>query len=145
MIPLIITIFVGIVIGYLGQRSRFCVVSGIRDYYLLKNTDRLKGFFGVIIGATLGFIVFQFIGGDVPDFPIGMDIKTTGYLIATIIGGVGMGFYSILAEGCPFRQHVIAAQGRESAIFYLVGFYIGIAYFYLVTINYLEAMLIGIG
>ena len=141
IIPVTVTLIVGILIGYLGQRSRFCIVSGIRDSYLVRNFHRIRGLLGLIIGAVLGFTIFKLVGGDIPDFPAPIQIGSTGYLIATIIGGLGMGFFSVLAEGCPFRQHVMAAEGRQSPVFYLIGFYLGIVYFFLVTIKFLELLI----
>lgn len=141
MIPAIATLVVGVLIGYLGQRSRFCTVSGIRDYLLRKDTHRLRGLLGLIIGGVLGFSIFKFIGGDVPNFPMPIQVGSVGLVIAAVIGGLGLGFYSVLAEGCPFRQHVMAAEGRESAMFYLLGFYIGVAYFFTVTAKWLELLL----
>lgn len=141
MIPAVATLVVGVLIGYLGQRSRFCTISGVRDFFLLRDSVRLKGLLGLIIGGVIGYTAFRFIGGDIPNFPIGLDIASTGYLIATVIGGLGMGFWSVLAEGCPFRQHVMAAEGRRSAMFYLLGFYIGIAYFFTLTVKWLELLL----
>lgn len=141
MIPAVATLVVGVLIGYLGQKSRFCTISGVRDFFLLRDSLRLKGLLGLIIGGVIGYTAFRFIGGDIPNFPIGLDIASTGYLIATVIGGLGMGFWSVLAEGCPFRQHVMAAEGRRSAMFYLLGFYIGIAYFFTLTVKWLELLL----
>ena len=141
MIPVTATLIIGVLIGYLGQRSRFCVISGIRDAFLIRNFHRIKGLLGLIIGAVLGFTVFKFMGGDLPGFPAPIQIQATGYLIATVIGGVGMGFFSVLAEGCPFRQHVMAAEGRQSAAFYMIGFYLGIVYFLFVTVKFLELLI----
>ncbi len=144
IITVFATLVVGILIGYLGQRSRFCIVSGIRDSYLLRNFYRIRGLLGLIVGAVLGFTVFKLIGGSIPDFPAPIQIGSagySGYLIATILGGLGMGFFSVLAEGCPFRQHVMAAEGRHSAVLYLLGFYLGIVYFFLVTIKFLELLI----
>jgi len=145
MIPVATTLIVGVLIGYLGQRSRFCIISGIRDAYLVRNFYRIKGLLGLIIGAVLGFTAFKFMGGDVPNFPAPIQIESAGYLIASIIGGLGLGFFSVLAEGCPFRQHVMAAEGRQSAMFYLAGFYLGIVYFSMVTIKFLELLLVAVG
>lgn len=142
---MVATLVVGVVIGYMGQRSRFCTISGVRDYILLRDSFRLKGLLGLIIGGVIGYTSFKLMGGDIPDFPIGMDIESAGFVIASVIGGVGLGFWSIFAEGCPFRQHVMAAEGRKSALFYLLGFYIGIAFFYLITIKWLELLLIATG
>ena len=141
MIPAIATLVVGLLIGYMGQRSTFCTISGIRDLILRRNSYRFRGLLGIIIGGAIGFTVFKFIGGDVPSFPIGMDIISPGILIATIIGGLGLGYWSVMAEGCPFRQHVMAAEGRVGAMFYLLGFYVGIAYFFLVTVKWLELLI----
>ena len=145
MTPMVATLVVGLLIGYMGQRSRFCTISGVRDYILLRDSFRLKGLIGLIIGGVIGYTSFKLMGGDIPDFPIGMDIESTGFVIASVIGGIGLGFWSIFAEGCPFRQHVMAAEGRKSALFYLLGFYIGIAFFYLITIKWLELLLIVSG
>jgi uncharacterized membrane protein YedE/YeeE len=48
----------------------------------------------------------------------------------TVAGGFGVGFLSTLANGCPFRQHVLAAQGIRSSMAYLAGFLAGAAMFY---------------
>ncbi|OGO24347.1 MAG: hypothetical protein A2144_11565 [Chloroflexi bacterium RBG_16_50_9] len=141
MIASLATLGVGILIGYMGQRSKFCTVSGIRDYLMLKDSYRLKGLLGIIAGGAIGYTAFRFLGGDIPNFPLGIGIESKGILIASIIGGAGMGFFSVFAEGCPFRQHVMAAEGKTSALFYLLGFYIGIVYFNIVTVKWLELLL----
>ena len=141
MIPAVATLVVGVLIGYLGQRSRFCTISGIRDYLIRRDTYRPRGLLGLIIGGALGFSMFKLVGGDVPNFPMPIQVGSVGFVIAAVIGGLGLGFYSVLAEGCPFRQHVMAAEGRKSAMFYLLGFYIGIVYFRTLTVEWLELLL----
>lgn len=142
MTPMLATLVVGILIGYMGQRSRFCTTSGIRDFFLLKDTFRLKGLFGIIAGGAIGYTAFGLLGGDIPDFPLGMaNMNSAGVLIASVVGGLGLGFFSVFGEGCPFRQHVMAAEGRVGAWYYLLGFYVGIIYFNMVTIKWLELLL----
>ena len=145
MIPSLATLAIGLLIGYLGQRSRFCNVSGVRDYLMLKDPFRIKGLIGLILGAAIGFAVFKLAGGAIGNYPLGMDIVSSGVLIATIAGGIGFGFFSVFAEGCPFRQHVMAAEGKKSAWLYMLGFYIGIVYFNLVTVKWLELLLSATG
>jgi uncharacterized membrane protein YedE/YeeE len=36
-----------------------------------------------------------------------------------------VGYVSVLADGCPFRQHVLAGQGTMSSMVYLGGFFSG--------------------
>lgn len=135
MVAFLATLVVGLVLGYLGQRSRFCAVSGFRDWFLLRDTRLLKGYVALLIGGAVGFAVFKFIGGNISHYPLGMDIGTAGGAIIIAIAGVGMGYFSTLADGCPFRQHVAAATGGKTNLFYLLGFYLGIVYFFLVTTN----------
>ncbi|MFC1865339.1 YeeE/YedE thiosulfate transporter family protein [Chloroflexota bacterium] len=139
------TIIIGIILGYMGQRSRFCTISGIRDFYLVRDTYRLKGLIGIVIGAVLGFTIFNLLGGDFPGFPVlsrGFDIKPLSLLILVFIGGFGMAFFSTMAEGCPFRQHVIAGEGRLSGILYLGGLVAGVVFFDIVIIPYLQLVTI---
>ncbi len=146
MIAALATLAVGVLIGYMGQRSRFCTISGIRDFFVTKDSFRLKGLIGLIVGGAIGYTAFHFLGGKIPDFPLGMTgMQSSGILIATVIGGIGLGFFSVFSEGCPFRQHVMAAEGRESAMFYLIGFYIGIVFFNVVTIQWLDLLLRATG
>jgi uncharacterized membrane protein YedE/YeeE len=140
-IPSLATLAIGLLIGYLGQRSRFCTISGVRDFIMLKDSFRFKGLIGLIGGAALGFALFHLAGGAINNYPLGMDIVSTGVLISTILGGIGLGFFSVYAEGCPFRQHVMAAEGKKSAWLYLIGFYAGIVYFNVVTVKWLEVLL----
>ena len=140
MIAVAATLVTGIIVGYLVQRSRFCSIGGFRDYFLARDTYLLKGYLGLLIGAAPAFVLFKFAGGEVPNFPLGMDLPPIVPLMAMIVGGIGLGFCSVLAGGCPTRQHVMAAEGKESAVFYLVGFYVGIVYFFLVTSQYLNVI-----
>jgi hypothetical protein len=45
--------------------------------------------------------------------------------LTTVACGLGIGYLSTLANGCPLRQHVLAASGDRSARVYLMGFYVG--------------------
>jgi hypothetical protein len=135
MLMFFATLVLGLVIGYLGQRSRFCAVSGFRDWFLLGDTRLLKGYWAIIIGGAAGFALFKLIGGSISKYPLGIDIGSAGGAIIIAVAGIGMGYFSTLANGCPFRQHVAAATGSKAGLFYLLGFYIGIVYFFLVTTN----------
>jgi hypothetical protein len=109
---------------------------------MLKDSFRFKGLIGLIFGAAMGYSIFRLVGGTIPNYPLGMTgIGSTAIVIASIIGGAGLGFFSVFAEGCPFRQHVMAAEGKKSAWLYLLGLYIGIGYFNVVTIKWLELLL----
>ncbi len=140
MIPVAATLIVGIIIGYIVQRSRFCSIGGFRDYILARDTYLLKGYGGLLVGAFAGFLLFKLAGGNITSFPLGMDFPPLAPFIAMVAGAIGLGFFSVMAGGCPTRQHVMAAEGKESAVFYLIGLYGGIVYFLLVTSQYLNIL-----
>lgn len=140
MIAPLATLVIGFYIGYLVQRSRFCSIGGFRDYFLARDTYLLRGYLGLLAGAAAGFIVFKFVGGEVTDFPKGMDLPPLAPFMAMVVSAVGLGFCSVLSGGCPTRQHVMAAEGKKSAVFYLVGLYTGLIYFFLVTAQYLNLL-----
>lgn len=145
------TLIVGLVLGYMGQRSRFCTISGLRDFYLVKDTYRLKGLIGIIIGGIIGFNAVKFISGEfdfpgVPDFPMlsqGLDVEPVILLPLSIIGAFGMAFFSVMAEGCPFRQHVMAGEGYLSGILYLFGLLLGVLFFDIVITPFLQVFTIA--
>jgi uncharacterized membrane protein YedE/YeeE len=66
----------------------------------------------------------------VPGDPISFSPKVVAHLLLAIIGGFGLGFLGVLAGGCPFRQHVMAAEGSISAMAYILGFAIGALIFH---------------
>jgi len=121
------TLIIGMVIGYLGQRSRMCFVGGIRDFILVRDTYLLRGLMAFALTAWLGFPLVAFFVGSRSLPLLGTDIIA---VTLTVIGGLGVGYFSILANGCPFRQHVLAAQGAISSISYLAGFLAGAVIFH---------------
>jgi hypothetical protein len=137
MLMLLATLIIGLIIGYLGQRSRFCAVSGFRDWFLIKDTGYLKGYAAIIVGGALGFFFFRLANGSITKYPLGIDIGSIGGTGVIVLAAIGMSYFSTLANGCPFRQHVAAATGNKVSLFYLLGFYLGIIYFFLVTTNVL--------
>lgn len=56
-------------------------------------------------------------------FPGGIVISYV--MLTTIFAGLGIGYLSTVANGCPLRQHVLAASGSRGAYMYLAGFYTG--------------------
>jgi len=146
------TLVIGIVVGYLGQRSRFCTISGIRDFFLVKDAYRLKGLIGIIIGSVVGFTLVNKLGGTLSNFtkpggwefmPMikdGLNIQPGILIPLSAIGAFFMAYFSVMAEGCPFRQHVMAGEGRLSGILYIAGLVVGVVFFDIVIVPYLQLL-----
>jgi uncharacterized membrane protein YedE/YeeE len=147
----LVTVGVGLIAGWAGQRSRFCTVGGLRDFFIARDTTLLLGVVALFAAAWLTFPLVELLqsftnpavveqaeglGGldplavEAASETLGLGADTDGgwptlELAAVIfIGGIGVGAVSTVVGGCPFRQHVLAGQGSRQAVFYLVGFYI---------------------
>ncbi|ADC68896.1 conserved hypothetical protein [Methanocaldococcus sp. FS406-22] len=142
-LPVIGTFIFGIILGYLFQRARMCFIGGMRDFYLIRDTWLIKGLFGFFAGALIGFIIFSAIGNislfpwlavkgvlPIPGDPLGASGTLMGHLILAIIGGFGVGFFSVVQGGCPLRNYVMAAEGNKTAIAYLFGLAVGAVIFH---------------
>lgn len=155
------TLMVGLIIGYMGQRSGFCIVGAFRNFYLARDTHLLKGVGAIILVAFIGFSFTHLIGGPAQDFPAfstGLtgnveklynactdpfgnadNLSDTsskaiiGVLILTTLGGFGVGLFSVLANGCPFRQHVKAGEGHTGSLAFIMGFYLAAIVFGMVV------------
>lgn len=136
MIAAAATLVLGFVIGYLGQRSRLCFISGYRDLYLTRDTLLLKGVGGAFLGALGGFVLIRLFHGAVPGFPLLLSARlqlSGASVVITILAGLAVGAAGVLAGGCPFRMHVLAAEGRKTYWYYLLGFYAGLVFYNIVT------------
>jgi hypothetical protein len=127
MTAAVATLIIGVLLGYLGQRSRMCFIGGIRDFILVRDMYLLEGLFAFGLTAWLSFPLAGLLVGARSGPPGVSDVVTLGL---TVVGGFGVGFLSTLADGCPFRQHVLAAQGVRSSIAYLAGFMVGAVIFH---------------
>ena len=124
------SLVVGLVIGFVGQRSRMCFVGGIRDWILVRDTFLLKGLVAFGLVAWIAFPLSSLAGGA----PVGaFGGPTLTLLVLTVAGGFGVGYVSVLANGCPFRQHVLAAQGTGGSMVYLLGFFAGAPIFHTIV------------
>lgn len=122
------TLVIGLILGYLGQCSRMCFVGGIRDFILVRDTYLLKGLVAFGLTAWIAFPLAALLSGT-PRTAYGASDAVTVAL--TVLGGCGVGLFSTLANGCPLRQHVLAAQGVVSSLTYLAGFLAGAVIFHL--------------
>jgi uncharacterized protein len=128
------TLGVGLLIGYVGQRARMCFVGGIRDFVLVRDTELLRGLVAFFVTAWLAFSLAGAVdpaaagpaAGGLPLLGAGGGMPSPAtYVLLTAVAAFVVGFLSVLADGCPFRQHVVAAQGSSSGVCYVVGFYGG--------------------
>jgi YedE family putative selenium metabolism protein len=120
-----ISLGVGLLIGFLAQRSRFCTVGAIRDLILLKDMHLMNGVLALIVAAfatnaILGQLKFGFTD---PVQPVAHADALWNFL-----GMVLSGLAFTLAGGCPGRQVFLSGEGDTDASVFVLGMIAGAAF-----------------
>ena len=121
--PLLISLAVGLAIGFVAQRSRFCTMGAIRDLILFRQVHLLSGVLALIVSA---FIMNLLLGQFKPGFlnqPIAHTMSLWNF------GGMVLaGLAFSLSGGCPGRQVFLAGEGDGDAAVFVLGMITGAAF-----------------
>lgn len=119
----------GLGVGYLTQRTRFCMIAGIRDFILFRETKMLWGFVAVIAAAMVTNFALGAVTGT-PFFKLGFAAQPIAHTDAlwNILGLFLAGFACVLLGGCPMRQLVLAGEGNSDSAVTLLGLLVGAAF-----------------
>jgi len=121
--PLLISLAVGVLVGFLAQRSRFCTVGAFRDLILLRDSHLFNGIVALIAAALLTNV---FLG----QFKPGFENQPVAHANAlwNFGGMVLAGLAFTLAGGCPGRQLFLAGEGDGDAAMFAFGMVVGAAF-----------------
>ena len=106
MIVSISSLAVGLIVGYLGQRSRMCTIGGLRDFVLVRDTALLKGVGAMLLAAWLVFATFRLVDNhDAGAGFIASGTTPSGIvaIVAILVGALLLGFVATLSGACPLR------------------------------------------
>jgi YedE family putative selenium metabolism protein len=118
--PLLLSLIVGLGIGFLAQRSRFCTMGAIRDTVLFGQTHLLSGFVSLLVFAFLTNLVLgQFKLGFA-----GQPVAHTQH-VWNFTGMALAGLAFALAGGCPGRQLFLSGEGDGDAAVFVLGMIVG--------------------
>ena len=118
--PLLISLAVGLLIGFLAQRSRFCTVGAVRDMIMLKDSHLLNG---VIAFIVVAFFTSLALGQFHPGFANQPIAQTNEW--CNFGGMVLAGLAFTLAGGCPGRQLFLAGEGDADSAMFVSGMIVG--------------------
>ncbi len=112
----------GLVIGVLAQRSRLCMVGGIRDFIMFRDAHLLYGFVAIFVVALVGNLA-------VGAFKIGFAGQPVAHSdgLWNFLGMALAGWAAVLLGGCPLRQLVAAAEGNTDSALTIMGIIFGAA------------------
>lgn len=120
--PIIASLVAGLIVGALAQKTRLCMVGGMRDKILFGQNYLLLGFISIIVFAAIGNIITG-------TFNIGFDGQPIAHTdgIWNFLGMALVGWGSVLLGGCPLRQLILAGEGNSDSAVTVVGMIVGAA------------------
>lgn len=121
--PLLVSLVVGLIVGFLAQRTRFCTMGSIRDVILIGDTHLISGMGTLLL---LAFFMNLILGQFNPGF-IAQPVAHSNHLW-NFLGMVLAGLAFALAGGCPGRQLFMAGEGDGDAGIFVLGMITGAAF-----------------
>jgi len=120
--PIFIALAAGLAVGVLAQKTRLCMVGGIRDLVMFKDTYLLSGFVAILVFAMIGNMAFGF-------FKLGFAEQPVAHTDAlwNFLGMALAGWGSVLLGGCPLRQLILAGEGNTDSAVAVMGMLVGAA------------------
>lgn len=130
--PVVFSLMIGLMIGGFCQHSRFCTMASIRNAMMLRDFSMLWGVLALVAAVSVGNALL----GKLHYSFTGYGSMYAGWLWDFLSMAL-VGWGSVLLDGCPLRQLILAGEGNSDAAITLIGFLIGAAlchHFHLVTL-----------
>lgn len=121
--PIALSLAVGLIVGLIAQRTRFCTMGSIRDVLLVGDLHLMSG----IIALTVAAFVTNLVLGQVH---VGFSAQPVAHSnhIWNVLGMVLAGLAFVLAGGCPGRQLILSGEGDGDAAVFVLGMIAGAAF-----------------
>ncbi|MBN2796334.1 MAG: YedE-related selenium metabolism membrane protein [Clostridia bacterium] len=118
--PIFLSLGVGVVAGVIAQRTRLCMVGGIRDIALFRDYYLIIGFIGIFLGALVSNLVFG-------NFHMGFEGQPAAHSVwyVNFFGMLVAGWGSVLLGGCPLRQLILSSEGNVDSSVTIMGLMMG--------------------
>lgn len=120
--PILLALGIGLVVGALAQKSRLCMVGGVRDAVMFKEFGLLAAFGCIIVAVLVGNAIL----GNLNFGFEGQPIAHTEWLW-NLLGMTVVGWGCTLLGGCPLRQLVLAGEGNTDSAITVLGMIAGAA------------------
>jgi hypothetical protein len=122
--PVIASLLIALVVGALCQRSRMCMVGGMRDAVMFRDFNLLSGFGVIFVTILLGNIIL----GNFKGFSTYLQPIAHASQLWNLLGMVLVGWGSVLLGGCPLRQLILAGEGNGDSAVTVLGMLVGAAF-----------------
>jgi YedE family putative selenium metabolism protein len=117
---LFISLGVGLAVGILAQRTRFCTMGAFRDLILFRQTHLFLGVVALVVAAFITNLVLKQFHPGFANQPVAHTMEVWNF------GGMVLaGLAFALAGGCPGRQLFLAGEGDGDAAVFVLGMIVG--------------------
>ncbi len=125
-----ISLVAGLIVGALSQKTRMCMVGGVRDVVLFREWKLLIGYISVFVGALVANLILTAVVPDKSFFKLGFEGQPVAHTdgLWNFLGMMLAGFGAVLLGGCPLRQLVMAGEGNSDSAITVVGLMVGAAF-----------------
>lgn len=124
-----ISLVAGLVVGAIAQRTRLCMVGGIRDLILFRDNKLILGFVAIFAAALATNLVLT---AATPGtfFKLGFAEQPIAHTDAlwNALGTFLLGLSCVLLGGCPLRQTVLSGEGNSDSTITILGLVAGAAF-----------------
>lgn len=126
---IILSLIAGLIVGALAQRTRFCMIGGVRDLVLFKEHKLILGFVAVLIGCLVTNLILTGVT-DSSYFKLGMVGQPVAHSdsLWNALGMFLVGFACTLLGGCPLRQLILSGEGNSDSAITVLGLATGAAF-----------------
>ena len=121
--PLLVSLVVGLLIGFVAQRSRFCTMGALRDLILFRQMHLMSGLIALVVVAVITNLVLSQFKPGFAGQPVAHTMQVWNFA-----GMVLAGLAFALAGGCPGRQLFLAGEGDGDAAVFVLGMIVGAAF-----------------
>lgn len=127
--PIIISLIAGLIVGLLAQRTRLCMVGGIRDIVLFRETKLILGFVAILVSALVCNLILTG-ATDGTFFKLAFEGQAVAHTdgLWNCLGMYLVGFGCVLLGGCPLRQLVMSGEGNTDSAITIIGLMVGAAF-----------------
>ena len=124
-----ISLIAGLIVGALAQRTRLCMVGGIRDVVLFREPKLLMGFGAILVSALVCNLILNGVG-EATFFHLGFKGQPIAHTdgLWNCLGMLLVGFGCVLLGGCPLRQLVMSCEGNSDSAVTVLGLIVGAAF-----------------
>lgn len=132
MFSILTAILLGLGLGYILQRGRFCLNTAFRDIIFLKDVTMFRSYLIAVVVAVVGSNLLEDAGllmsvnSETGEMATAVLLRQKFVPLAHILGGFLFGLGIVLAGGCASGIVYRLGEGQVSALIAIIGFFFGV-------------------